>query len=378
MPDITLTSGDDTYTQPTSARDVWNDYHALAGNDVLRVYAGTVLGGAGDDRIERLPSDDWWRDLNAAYWDSPDGVVVDLAQGWAQDGFGGRDTLVGVDNVSASNHDDRVTGNAEDNRLWGGGGHDTFNGAAGTDWVNTSWFEPAPGEPWRPPLLSELSVQVSVDGRSATLKPAFGHGFEYTLTDVEEFEVWTGRDAEGNNLYTNHAFGDFIRPADMAEQAVASGGDLRWNAAQALGSPVSLSFSFVAQAPASGVGKAGFRAFTAAEQQVVRSLLADTAALAGISFTEVSESGGAVGQLRFGVSQQAGTRGVSWQPNAPGAGDLAGDIWMDVESMLGLAPGSEGYAALLHEIGHALGLRHPRNADAGDDYAVQLREGDDR
>ena len=75
-----------------------------------------------------------------------------------------------------------------------------------------------------------------------------------------------------------------------------------------------------------------------------------------LSFTEVAESGNNAGQMRFGVSQQAATKGVSWLPNQSGAGDNAGDVWMDVDSMRGIAVGSEGYQALLHEIGHALGL----------------------
>ena len=68
----------------------------------------------------------------------------------------------------------------------------------------------------------------------------------------------------------------------------------------------------------------------------------------------------------------------AWPGCRGSSGDAAGDVWMDVESMRSIAPGTEGYAALLHEIGHALGLRHPRNVDAGDAWATQLREQDDR
>ncbi|NBO76667.1 MAG: hypothetical protein EBV28_06625, partial [Betaproteobacteria bacterium] len=34
-------------------------------------------------------------------------------------------------------------------------------------------------------------------------------------------------------------------------------------------------------------------------------------------------------------------------------------MWLDVESAAVMSPGQEGYYALLHELGHALGLQHP-------------------
>jgi serralysin len=376
MADIKLTSGDDRFTQSEANKDNWENYFGLDGNDTFKIYQGTVIGGAGNDTIERNPTGEWWRGVQAAYWDSPTGARVDLEAGTADDGWGGRDTLIGVDSVSGSGNDDWFKGNANDNQFWPNNGNDTVFGGAGIDRVTLPWFEPVPGQPWRPTHLEDLDIVVSVDGRSATLRPLQGKGFSYTLTDVETIEVETG--AYFSNTYQTYSLADFIESQDMAEQAIAAGGGWRWNASQPLGSATALTYSFVTQAPTGGVGAAGFRTFSAAERQAVRDIFAETSALTGLSFSEVTETAGATGQLRFGVSQQRDTRGVSWLPNQSGAGESAGDVWMDVESMLNLAVGSEGYAALLHEIGHALGLRHPRNVDPGDAWAVQLRESDDR
>jgi Ca2+-binding RTX toxin-like protein len=68
---------------------------------------------------------------DVSYGTSPDPVTVDLVAGTATGD--GTDTLVGIEAIIGSTHDDTLIGDANDNIINGGVGNDTCTGGGGND-----------------------------------------------------------------------------------------------------------------------------------------------------------------------------------------------------------------------------------------------------
>ncbi|MCW5736793.1 MAG: VCBS domain-containing protein [Enhydrobacter sp.] len=128
-----------------------NSLDGGAGNDNLSGGAGddVLTGGAGDDKLAGGGGTD-----TASYATALGAVTVDLSvTGVAQNtGGGGNDTLATIENLTGSNFNDKLTGDANANvidgsggndRMIGGGGNDTLLGGGGTDTavVAASWLE---------------------------------------------------------------------------------------------------------------------------------------------------------------------------------------------------------------------------------------------
>jgi Ca2+-binding RTX toxin-like protein len=351
--DLKLTAGNDTYDQAREDTE-WRDYYGLEGDDFISVYLGNLVGGPGNDRLVHLPGVSWGR-VGAAYWDATKPITADLEAGYAEDGMGGRDILINIDAVLAPWNGGTMYGNALYNDFHlGGGGRNVVDGRGGDDKVFLPNYD-------NNSTFADFDIRVSIDGLTADITSARNPNFSAHLLNIESLGMYTQGGEIGASL------GGFIRPVDMAVQAIAGEGALRWNAGSALGTATALTYSFVDSAP----GVAGFRPFSAEERATVRAILDAAAAATGLSFTEAA---GSSGQLRFGASQQADTRGTSMPP---GSGADAGAVWIDLETMAALKPGQEGLAILLHETGHALGLRHTRNSEPDDHYDKQLRPADD-
>ncbi|MGE3845086.1 MAG: reprolysin-like metallopeptidase, partial [Vicinamibacterales bacterium] len=95
-----------------------------------------------------------------------------------------------------------------------------------------------------------------------------------------------------------------------------------------------------------------------------RAIMAWYASVLGVPVVEVDESAGTVGAIRVMVSDFSGYA-YTYYPTAGGSG-VAGDIHLSsAYDRLGdtngfqQSAGHHGYLALIHEIGHAFGLKHP-------------------
>lgn len=145
----------------------------------------------------------------------------------------------------------------------------------------------------------------------------------------------------------------------------------RWNQASAPGTPVEVTFSFMAAAPVyTGYGnKTGFLSFTTEQKSAVRQIFADIQAQFNITFREVADSAYSYGAIRLGNNSQGMTSdGYAYFPD-PVIGPDAGDIYINRDNpsnLWNVKAGTYAYATLVHEIGHALGLKHPGNYNAGE------------
>lgn len=149
--------------------------------------------------------------------------------------------------------------------------------------------------------------------------------------------------------------------------------NFRWNVGQAVGTPVEVTYSFMVAQPAYGDGggsarPGSFMAFNDAQKLATRQILARISEFTALSFKEVPDTGATFGQIALGNNAQGASAGYAFLPNSnqgPGS-EVNGDVWIDLAYVNQTTPGTFGYTTLVHEIGHALGLNHPGNYNAGE------------
>lgn len=146
------------------------------------------------------------------------------------------------------------------------------------------------------------------------------------------------------------------------------------------GTGISLTYSFPSGTPTWDTSLAGYSGVTSeitawsalgtGAQSAFVSALGAWSNVANVTFTPVAETATAVGDIRVAYTT-AGimTPNVAAYAYLPNGSAMGGDIWLNpsqnaspVSSFEAAAPGTYGYFAMMHELGHSLGFKHPFDA----------------
>jgi Ca2+-binding RTX toxin-like protein len=124
------TNGDDYLDFPAGVTNGNDKVYGFDGEDTMYGRGGDdwLVGGKGGDSLNGGSGNDW-----ASYLDSSAGVYVDLTGGFGLNGDAWGDTLISIENLFGSAHDDVLVGNAQANILKGAGGEDSLLGMGGAD-----------------------------------------------------------------------------------------------------------------------------------------------------------------------------------------------------------------------------------------------------
>lgn len=368
------TSLDDTNLVGTSGNDV---IRGLAGNDRLFGLAGndTLDGGAGDDYVDGDDGDD-----TLVGGDGNDRLVGGNGND-ALDGGEGNDTLEGGDG------NDTLDGGEGNDTLFAGNGRDILRGGAGNDILaaRDTTMQDASSDDGANQMFGDAGDDElfggngddTLDGGLGADKLNGGAGNDHYIVDHLSDHVL---DSEGSN--TGLIKVDFYKKSLGVNWTVDSGVKslpywidtlVTQNAHSTYVNPIIstriIKYAFPTQPLTEWDedDRNGFIPMNDAQISAIQKIFAYISTIADLRFELVSDPN-QPGVLTFGNNIQKDSSGYFY-------GSPAGSVWtilMDINSEGNLDPkdGSRGALVFVHEIGHALGLKHPHTKNGEEAKSV--------
>jgi serralysin len=391
---IVGTSLDDRNLVGTSGNDV---IRGLAGNDQLFGLAGndTLDGGAGDDYVGGDDGDD-----TLVGGDGNDRLV----------GGNGNDTLdggEGNDTLEGDNGNDTLDGGEGNDTLFAGNGRDILRGGAGNDILaaRDTTMQDASSDDGANQMFGDAGDDELFGGNgNDTLDGGIGNDELFGENGNDTLDGGLGADKlygeVGDDHYVVDHLSDYVRDSQGSNTGLIKvdfykkSAGVNWQLADGfknlpywVDALVGDNTEYIdaQQSLAAGVIKyafpnlplsawddgdrLGFTPFNAAQKAFVQKIFAYIETIINIKFELISDASQA-GVLTFANNQQTDSAGYA-------SGGLSFSTWGVFLSNTGssaagnAAPKEAERAAyvFIHEIGHALGLKHPHDEEAGEGAA---------
>lgn len=263
---------------------------------------------------------------------------------------------------SGGDGSDAIAGGGGNDTLYGGGGNDTLTGDAGNDSLL--------GGPGDDSLYGEAGNDT-LDGGSGSDVLDGGAGSDHYIVRDRSADVY---DSGVTGTDTGLIYADFFKaPASVEQWSWAAGVQklpywidslLPSEAARypgLLGAAKTFYYCFATEAPAyfGATDSNGFQPFTQSQKIFARQALAYISSVIDVRFVETTHPD-APDTITFANNRQVGSSGYAYFPNES---PLGSDILLSNygSASINLDPHDGEYSALvlIHEIGHALGMKHP-------------------